>query len=357
MRTLPPLERLRTPLHFTSAELDALKGTNLYGATLDRRNGWEKEWSRCQTSISQANRSWADSFTWSVHLIINLKIGLKIAHDTPPRHRDRYLTAATYLSSRAFPSTLLAPAPSLVTGPSSYPVLLPGVDALNHARAHPISWVVSFIPSDGKGHNQKKEAAQASSALSSRLPAVNGEDASISLVNPAPIPALSELFNNYGPKPNSELILGYGFSIRDNPDDTIVLRIGGATAEGKKWEVGRDARGVEGVWNEILHAVRAAAQAEGEEGDIPTWSLTHDAAATLQSMSSALLLRLPGPPQAEIRSDVAEMIKDYVTGQREILIDLVRFAEEKEAEAIMEAKREGVKFLEGVDEEEETQDY
>ena len=60
---------------------------------------------------------------------------------------EMYQKAATYLSSRAFPSTLLSSNPSLVVTPSSYPVLLPGVDMFNHKRAQPVSWTISHSDS------------------------------------------------------------------------------------------------------------------------------------------------------------------------------------------------------------------
>jgi hypothetical protein len=56
--------------------------------------------------------------------------------------RDRYLTAATYLSSRAFPSKLLqlsrivssSGMDTFDEGEESHPVLLPGIDLFN--RSH-----------------------------------------------------------------------------------------------------------------------------------------------------------------------------------------------------------------------------
>ncbi|THH16441.1 hypothetical protein EW146_g4197 [Bondarzewia mesenterica] len=320
LNTLPPPEQLRTPLHFTPTELEALKGTNLHGATLDRRIEWRKEWSQCQQVIACINTQWAESFTW-----------------------ECYLTAATYLSSRAFPSTLLAPTPSLVATSTSYPVLLPGVDALNHARAQPVSWVVSFPPPSASTNPSQEPTDPSMSTLTSS--SVN--EPTVSLVHHAPVPALSEIFNNYGPKPNAELILGYGFSLPDNPDDTIVLRIGSTGGDGKRWEVGRDAKGAEGVWDELLQVIRACEDEEQDE--IPGWSLALDAAAALQSMTSSLIERLPSPHPAGVRSDVAPMINHYVVGQREVLEGLLRFAQKREEEAVLAAKREGVNVL--VDEE------
>lgn len=66
LNTLPSPSQLRTTLHFTQAELDALRGTNLYGATLDRRQVWETEWEECRADISAVNAEWGKEFTWCV---------------------------------------------------------------------------------------------------------------------------------------------------------------------------------------------------------------------------------------------------------------------------------------------------
>ena len=36
----------------------------------------------------------------------------------------------------------------------------------------------------------------------------------------------AEVFNNYGAKPNDELLLGYGFVLEDNPEDFVSLKMG-----------------------------------------------------------------------------------------------------------------------------------
>jgi hypothetical protein len=35
-----------------------------------------------------------------------------------------------------------------------------------------------------------------------------------------------QVFNNYGPKSNEELLLGYGFTLSPNPDDVVALKLG-----------------------------------------------------------------------------------------------------------------------------------
>ncbi|KAH7924334.1 SET domain-containing protein [Leucogyrophana mollusca] len=265
LKTLPSSEKLMTPLHFSPSELEAFKGSNIYGASIDREGQWRSEWTKCRDVIQKANRAWSTLFTW-----------------------EHYLTASTYLSSRAFPSTLLSKNPSLEATPLSYPILLPGVDSLNHARGQPISWLVSH-----EGSTCPPEP-------------------SISLVTRRTTPAGHEIYNNYGPKPNSELILGYGFSLPQNPDDTILLRIGGSS---NKWEIGRNARGAEGLWAEIVSLV---AQDHAE----PTFEDDLDAVGALSDMVETMMNHLPHVPSDDvedhlIRPAVKLMLEHYVEGWRE----------------------------------------
>ncbi|EGO02860.1 hypothetical protein SERLA73DRAFT_165797 [Serpula lacrymans var. lacrymans S7.3] len=291
LNTLPSSNDLRTPLHFTSDELDAFNGTNLYGATVDRECSWRSEWQACKTDISS--------------------------------NRENYLTASTYMSSRAFPSTLLSKEPTLKSTPSSYPVLIPGVDSLNHCRGLPISWVVSF-----------PEPVAIST--------VNSTKPTVSLVGHTITQAGQEVFNNYGPKPNSELILGYGFSLPQNQDDTIVLQIGGApTSSRKKWEVGRKAHGAEGVWEEVLGLIAQGAEATYED--------ELEAADVLSEMLTSLIEHLPEVSDADddkdIRPEVELMMEHYLEGQRSILDSLLEFIDLKRQSAIEAARDQGIEII------------
>ena len=119
------------------------------------------------------------------------------------------------------------------------------------------------------------------------------------------------LFNNYGAKPNAELILGYGFTLPRNPDDTIVLKIGGMEedGEGKKWEVGRNAEGTEAMWNEILRWL-----AKDEEPG-RAFEDELDVSEMLVEMTQTLLDRLPDVHDVTgLRPDIAAMRDDYVEG-------------------------------------------
>jgi hypothetical protein len=185
----------------------------------------------------------------------------------------------------------------------------------------------------------------------------------------------SEILNNYGAKPNSELLLGYGFTLPANPDDTILLKIGGtrdtaaaaaaavadAARTRTRYEVGREAHGAAAVWGAIMDAVMA------EEGgsEAPEWQIILDSADMLRSMTESLLARLPSrPPEAggavpeceagmmsiKLRGDVVSMIDHYVSGQREVLQDLLQYADDRLMGGVAVARREGIVIqLEGDD--------
>ncbi|KAH9042874.1 hypothetical protein EDB84DRAFT_1436376 [Lactarius hengduanensis] len=230
---LPAFQRM-DPLHFSTEELDVLKGTNLYGANIDDDVGLGKRSgnSVCLADVSTVNAVWGKGLTWEPY----------------PR------------------------------------------------RAHCGGWGCRD-------------------------------------------------FNNYGAKPNSELLLGYGFTLPDNPDDTIVKIGGGAGDDTTRHEVGRGARGADRVWGAIVGALKAQ-----EDGDAPEWQTVLDAADMLRSMTEALLARLPNVPvSGALRTDIADMIGHYVSGQHEVLQDLVEYANMRETDGVAMARREGVVVqLEGV---------
>ena len=330
--TLPKSESLRTPLHFTPSELELFKGSNIYGAALDREREWKTEWNQCREEVSKFNTYLGERFTWYACEFLSATITLS-------SHREYYLTAATYLSSRAFPSSLLSPTPTLVHSDSTQPILIPGVDALNHARGQPVSWSVTIPES-------KDEVV-------SRKP-------TISLIVHRPTPEGEELFNNYGPKPNSELILGYGFSMPNNPDDTIVLQIGGLEGSGaKKWEIGRKAQGADAFWNDQLSQF-------AEKGQPPTYEDILDASGMLSEMLKDKIGRLPNPEVGsvhELRPDVVTMFHHYlegalffmffasliesrvITGQNDILSSLLDFFTARTQDGIDMAREEGIDIV------------
>ena len=180
----------------------------------------------------------------------------------------------------------------------SDPVLLPGVDTLNHARGQPVSWISQTAPPPSASESDKAQFVPR-----------------LTIVLRVPTPAGQELFNNYGPKPNAEFLLGYGFTLPNNPDDTILLKIGGS-ASTNRFTVGREAKGADALWKELLRAVRP-----GEEVDVDhvdDYEHLLDASGALQDMVDALLVKLPKMGDARgkesIRPQVATMFEHYVEG-------------------------------------------
>ncbi|KAG1803172.1 uncharacterized protein BJ212DRAFT_1396542 [Suillus subaureus] len=271
LKSLPPADALLTPLQFTPSELEAFRGTNIYGATRDRQESWNAEWDKCRTFINAINADWAERYTW-----------------------DKYLRASTYLSTRAFPSTLLSRSPTLQTTSSSYPFMLPGVDILNHSRGQPVSWCTSY-PEE-------------------------------------------KVFNNYGLKANDELILGYGFSLPQNPDDKITLQLGGSS---NKWVIGRLASGVEGLWNEVRRLVAEIPEEIGYEDDLEAAQLLLE----MVQKKCDLLPDLPDENDAGIRSAVRLMLKHYLEGQRDILTSLKLHFEKRQEAAVEAARDEGIELV------------
>jgi hypothetical protein len=122
------------------------------------------------------------------------------------------------------------------------------------------------------------------------------------------------LFNNYGPKPNSELILGYGFSLTDKPVDTIVLKVGGGHSLTKKWVIGRNAAGMDGLWVELLSLViQDPSQPDGGYDD-------HlEASSLLEDMTRSLLTNVTEGRdlhQSHLgRPEVRLMLEHYLEGK------------------------------------------
>ena len=96
--------------------------------------------------------------------------------------------------------------------PCSYPVLTSSIVSRSprqtdltvltiDSRATPITWL--------------------SSPVTSPMGPIN----SVSFLNPDAIAPGKQVYNNYGPKSNEELLLSYGFVLDPNPDDTVILRL------------------------------------------------------------------------------------------------------------------------------------
>lgn len=79
-----------------------------------------------------------------------------------------------------------------------FPVLFPGLDAANHDHSAKVDW--NFGPASF----------------------------TVSLAQPSETDGVAsgaEIYNNYGPKSNGELLIGYGFCLPNNPHDTVAMTL------------------------------------------------------------------------------------------------------------------------------------
>lgn len=92
--------------------------------------------------------------------------------------------------------------------------------------------------------------------------------------------------------------------MENNPEDSVILKVGGVN--GERWNVGRQGRGVEGLWEEILGWVGTDGEEESED--------RADAAEVLMEMTEKFLDRIPQAEAQGLRAEVAIMYSHYIEG-------------------------------------------
>ncbi|RSM02075.1 hypothetical protein CEP52_008207 [Fusarium oligoseptatum] len=165
---------MTTPLWFEEQELAYLKGTNLFS------NDTPSE----QTSIGLQRGLYREQ--WELGIMELKNAGELVADFT----WELFLWAQTIFSSRSFTSDLF----TSKVGTSSFPVLYPMLDIFNHNLGTKVSW--------------KFHSGDFSLCLEEKVE--QGE----------------QIFNNYSPKGNEDLLMGFGFCIPDNPYDQVAVRLG-----------------------------------------------------------------------------------------------------------------------------------
>ncbi|KAG8530918.1 uncharacterized protein KY384_004275 [Bacidia gigantensis] len=154
---------LNTTLYYDQEDFKWLQGTNLGAATLGRTQLWRQEYEDSMKilRVGSATYDW-NPWTWEL-----------------------YLWATTVLTSRSFPVA------SVFKPDEDIPALVPGLDLLNHSPSAQVVWNL------------------------------DGDRYTISVDEP--IHSGCEVLNNYGPKSNEELLIGYGFCIAGNTSDSFGL--------------------------------------------------------------------------------------------------------------------------------------
>ncbi|RIA84403.1 hypothetical protein C1645_742343 [Glomus cerebriforme] len=153
-------------LYYDENEINSwLKGTDIENFVIEKRSQLKKDYEEILKALPSDG-------------ILSEKISWEL-----------YLWGYYIVTSRSFPNKLIDPEDA-----ESTEALIPLADSLNHRPRQKITW-------------------QFSDREYMRL--VAGET----------IECGKEIYNNYGPKSNKELLLGYGFCIKDNPDDWITIKL------------------------------------------------------------------------------------------------------------------------------------
>ncbi|GAA5944299.1 hypothetical protein JCM3775_003319 [Rhodotorula graminis] len=325
---LPTSESMRTTLYFSPAERELLRGSNLYGATDEREQGWRQEWDEVRGWI--ADDAVREGLSW-----------------------DKWLWACTILSSRAFPS-------SLIDGDkaNSTPVLFPGIDMLNHRPTAKVTWSsdvhAEVASSDGEG-----------------------DKGSLTIVLDEDVPAGEQVFNTYGAKSNEELLLGYGFVLPSNPADFHALKLAippscspslfdlvdSLKLDNLRHFVPRSGELPPELLAQMRLLVaqpdeldevkpRAAAAAGGgthawnEVAGFLSWENELDVLASLEGMLESKLHALrqgaAGASAEGVRPEVAHMVEVYRQGQIDILEAAIRYREQLFEATVAKAEEAGV---------------
>ncbi|KAF9102554.1 hypothetical protein BGX27_010959 [Mortierella sp. AM989] len=153
-------DKIYTALEFDDQDMEQLRGTNAFLTVKQLRSNLEQKFKETMDIVGKELRE-EDGYTW-----------------------EKFLWAETVVSSRTFPAHLFG-------GVEGEVVLIPLGDALNHKSRHKATWIKT-----PQGLEMSGCALQ------------HGH----------------QVFNNYGPKSNEELLVGYGFCIEDNLDDLVTLK-------------------------------------------------------------------------------------------------------------------------------------
>ncbi|KAF7193330.1 Ribosomal lysine N-methyltransferase set10 [Pseudocercospora fuligena] len=191
--TLPaPTSEHRTPFWFDSDDLTWLDDTDVlftYKARLAMHGG---NYSTGTAMISQAGidvtpYSW-DLYKWAVTMFTSRSFSSRAI-----RPQDSKYWAAYKSGPDGRRQTVLLDMSRTSAEDLDFPILFPVLDIPNHSHDAKVDW--TFDP--GRFTMASTEGAKAG----------------------------SEILNNYGPKSNDELLLGYGFCLRNNPNDKVLMTL------------------------------------------------------------------------------------------------------------------------------------
>jgi hypothetical protein len=215
---IPPPAAIDGMMLDGSEDIRWLAGTNLKSALAKQTERWKELYMTACAQLKELRWQNIERYTWYVDLLCLRRWNLPISS------RNLFLWAAVMFGSRGFTSQVLSdtlPADQARPAGHNHPrhqelsklfsdgfaVLCPLLDILNYKPGAQVEWQPRFSYV-GLQVLEQQESGQ-------------------------------EIFNNYGPRDNENLMLGYGFAIPSNPFDhfSVGLRVppGSPLAQARTW--------------------------------------------------------------------------------------------------------------------------
>lgn len=330
--SLPKEEDMRTPLYFGAAEMELLKGTNLFGATEDRRNSWTTEWKHVVSILAIPNPA---LLTWFVHLPLSSRIRLPFLEGNLPLGLHDPLVRPPHIQPTAFTNPPQLPRLPLLPPPQprrpSHSRPLPRRRHVE-PRVRTARVVVDGRACSDGGREEgdvddcagRGRCGGVPGCAQFLIPRSSGADAisatAFNTCTPDPaVPNRRKLTSPAdGPKPSEELLLGYGFVTPSNAGDTVALKL---SLSPTRHVVPRS-----GVLPSalILEIRRLVATAEEKAREVEGWMGWENELEALGMLGDMLEGKLGGvlggAGEGEgARKEVREMCEEYRRGQVEIL--------------------------------------
>ncbi|CAH2350172.1 protein-lysine N-methyltransferase Efm1p [[Candida] railenensis] len=205
---LPALQEVGSPYTWSPEDKAMLKGTNLGNSLSENMSQLVEEWWQCISLLpKEVEKDGLPSLTQDHFLNMKFYYEYKFYTDQDIYEYlkatdvanwtsfGNYLWSSLILKSRSFPYYLFKESIDAEIKQDEA-MLLPLIDLLNHSTSAKVNWSTSNT--NGQAFfNFQSESTESG----------------------------AELFNNYGMKGNEELLLAYGFCLKDNVADSAALKI------------------------------------------------------------------------------------------------------------------------------------
>lgn len=108
-----------------------------------------------------------------------------------------------------------------------FPILFPVIDIANHSVNTKVRWEIEELQIVCTNRTLAENGVPKEASSSTVFPTNPKDPMSrrFKLKILENVPLSGQVFNNYGPKPNAELLLGYGFAVKDNQVEQVPIKL------------------------------------------------------------------------------------------------------------------------------------